>query len=81
MKTKYQDGFLDIRLSKPETASLQKAIEQCELISHLSPLRPTANDLATAAGAAMTMLLKIIGNDAPEVLPLLDNAGSGPDGE
>ena len=69
---KYQDGVIYIRLTKPVTAKLQKALNECKQLSVMSPLRDGINAAAATAAAALTTLLAMIGNDAEEVMPLLD---------
>ena len=72
MRMKYQDGVIYVRLTKPVTAKLQKALDECKQLSVMSPLRDGINAAAATAAAALTTLLAMIGNDAEEVMPLLD---------
>ena len=72
MKTPYRDVYLDVRLSKPETAAVQKAINALLPLDGMTKLRPGVSDLAQAAKTSLTELLAKIGCDAAKVLPLLD---------
>jgi hypothetical protein len=72
MRTPYRDGVIDVRLSKPETALVQKTQDLMQGLSKMQPIRKMLSDAAGAAEAALVHVLKLAACDAMELLPLMD---------
>ena len=73
MRTPLKDGYIAVRLSKPETSNMEKTLERLQTIAIMQPIAPKLSAAAKATVEGLEAVLKIAGADAAEVLPLLDN--------
>ena len=73
MRSPLKEGTIAVRLSHPETQNMEKTLERLKTIAIMQPIAPQLSAAAKATGEGLEAVLKIVGADAEEVLPLLDN--------
>ena len=79
MKTPFKGGLIEPRLSKPETIILRKAQAILEQLAVMKPVRPVITAASDRAAKETGCVLTLIGHEAQEYLPLLDDQPANPD--
>ena len=80
MRMKFRDGFIEVRLSKPETDLVSRTLDMLTSVSKMNPMRKDVSTKVDSAAESLAIVLKILGCDAEKSLLLFElcekNTGS-----